>query len=515
MADAERDSNYVPSLLAVSNVDGFTPVTLYADPTTHRLLVSSTGSGTPTTITVANEATDADSFPLFVTAATGDLGPKTNAGLTFNSSTGALASTLFSAGTITANTAFVPDASDGAALGTTALQFSDVFLAEGGVINWDNGDVTITQTGDILAIAGVTGVTSTSARGTLKLEDITGSANSDAGFSLYGGAAYPAAVFTEVDGQIATFGVNVTQIGSRTDAIDGYIFRLDTRVANTGFYVIEQVAGGGGAETALVRIYSGQAMFNENVVPYTSNAAQLGTATLMWSDLFLASGAVVNFNNGDVTLTHGANVLTLGGGDLALGANNLTMTGSLATTGARVTKGWFTDLEVTNAIAGSVTGNAATVTGFTPASGSLTLAGADALTLTTSAGSNVTLPTTGTLATLAGTETLSSKRINPRVVTTTDDATAVIDVDVTDQYQLTAVANATTFSTTGTPVAGQKLTIRFKDAGVAKGLTWDAVFRAIGVTLPTTTVVSKTHYVGCIYNATDSKWDAVAALQEA
>jgi hypothetical protein len=37
-----------------------------------------------------------------------------------------------------------------------------------------------------------------------------------------------------------------------------------------------------------------------------------------------------------------------GTGDLALGAFDLTMTGSLAATGARVTKGWFTDLETFN-----------------------------------------------------------------------------------------------------------------------------------------------------------------------
>jgi len=42
---------------------------------------------------------------------------------------------------------------------------------------------------------------------------------------------------------------------------------------------------------------------------------------------------------------------------------------------------------------------AGTVTGFTPASGSLTLAGADALTITTTAATGVTLPTSGTLAT--------------------------------------------------------------------------------------------------------------------
>jgi hypothetical protein len=49
-------------------------------------------------------------------------------------------------------------------------------------------------------------------------------------------------------------------------------------------------------------------------------------------------------------------------GSLNLGANNITMSGSLGVTGTRLTKGWFTDLEVTNAIAGSITGNAATVT---------------------------------------------------------------------------------------------------------------------------------------------------------
>jgi hypothetical protein len=54
-----------------------------------------------------------------------------------------------SAPTITASTAFVPDASDGAALGTTALEFSDLFLADGAVINLgDDQDVTITHVAD-------------------------------------------------------------------------------------------------------------------------------------------------------------------------------------------------------------------------------------------------------------------------------------------------------------------------------------------------------------------------------
>ena len=54
--------------------------------------------------------------------------------------------------------------------------------------------------------------------------------------------------------------------------------------------------------------------------PPSSDGGALGTTSLMWSDLFLASAGVVNWNNGDVTLTHAANTLTVGGGD-ALIAN--------------------------------------------------------------------------------------------------------------------------------------------------------------------------------------------------
>ncbi len=42
MADAHFDSNHVPTLLAASSTDGTTPIQVYADPTTHRLLVDAT-----------------------------------------------------------------------------------------------------------------------------------------------------------------------------------------------------------------------------------------------------------------------------------------------------------------------------------------------------------------------------------------------------------------------------------------------------------------------------------------
>jgi hypothetical protein len=51
--------------------------------------------------------------------------------------------------TITATTAFVPDASDGAALGTSSLEFSDLFLADGSIINLGaDQDVTLTHVAD-------------------------------------------------------------------------------------------------------------------------------------------------------------------------------------------------------------------------------------------------------------------------------------------------------------------------------------------------------------------------------
>ena len=48
------------------------------------------GSGVASTITVADESSDTSCFPLFATAATGDIEPKTGSNLTFNSSTGDL-----------------------------------------------------------------------------------------------------------------------------------------------------------------------------------------------------------------------------------------------------------------------------------------------------------------------------------------------------------------------------------------------------------------------------------------
>jgi hypothetical protein len=47
--------------------------------------------------------------------------------------------------------------------------------------------------------------------------------------------------------------------------------------------------------------------------PASNDGAALGTTALGWSDLFLASGGVINWNNGNVILTHSANALNMDG----------------------------------------------------------------------------------------------------------------------------------------------------------------------------------------------------------
>jgi hypothetical protein len=124
-----------------------------------------------------------------------------------------------------------------------------------------------------------------------------------------------------------------------------------------------------------------------------------------------------------------------------------------------------------------------------------------------------------TVVGLSQTQTLTNKRVTPRIGTVADAATITPTGDDSDQYNVTALAQAATIAApSGTPTNGQKLVIRIKDNGTARALTWtttSGAYRVVGVTLPTTTVINKSVYVGCIYNSADTFWDVVAVAQEA
>lgn len=100
----------------------------------------------------------------------------------------------------------------------------------------------------------------------------------------------------------------------------------------------------------------------------------------------------------------------------------------------------------------------------------------------------------------------------PRVGTTASSATPSIDVGLYDQYNITALAAAITSVTiTGSPADGQRLIVRIKDNGTLRAVAWGGSFQASGVVpLLSTTVVSKTHMCGFIYDSVVTKWVASA-----
>jgi len=147
----------------------------------------------------------------------------------------------------------------------------------------------------------------------------------------------------------------------------------------------------------------------------------------------------------------------------------------------------------------------------TPTTGNLTTS--YTLTLPTSAGTNNSALTTNGSGTLTWRAVLGRA---PIVGTTASSATPTPNADTDDVFTVTALSTGATFGApTGTPSNGQRLTIRIKDNGSGQTLAYNAIYRAVGVTLPTTTVASKTIYLTMIYNSADTKWDVIAFSQEA
>lgn len=140
------------------------------------------------------------------------------------------------------------------------------------------------------------------------------------------------------------------------------------------------------------------------------------------------------------------------------------------------------------------------------ASNTLSLAGTDSTT--------ITFQGTDTYVGRTTTDTLTNKRITPRVGSTTSSATPTINTDNVDIYKLTAqTADITSFTTnlSGTPSDGQALVIQITGTA-ARAITWGTSFEASTVALPTTTVSTNMLTVGFLYNSVTSKWRCVGSV---
>lgn len=111
------------------------------------------------------------------------------------------------------------------------------------------------------------------------------------------------------------------------------------------------------------------------------------------------------------------------------------------------------------------------------------------------------------------TQTLTNKRIPPRVLVVTQSATPAINLASADIYQITGLAQAITSMTsglTGSLNDGEMRMIQITDDGTPRAITWGATFTSTsnGV-LPSTTVTSTMIRVLVAWNATTSKLDCI------
>lgn len=101
------------------------------------------------------------------------------------------------------------------------------------------------------------------------------------------------------------------------------------------------------------------------------------------------------------------------------------------------------------------------------------------------------------------------------VVALTDAATISTDASLGNVFTVTLGGNRTMANPTN-PTSGQKIVYRLKqDATGSRTITWGSAFRfGTDVASPTlTTTAAKTDYLGFMYNAADSKWDALAVAR--
>jgi len=174
-------------------------------------------------------------------------------------------------------------------------------------------------------------------------------------------------------------------------------------------------------------------------------------------------------------------------------------------------------LTLTTPVLGVATATSLNGLTITTTSGTLTMANTKTLTVSntiTFAGTDSTTMTfpsaNATIVGTTATQTLTNKRIDPRLQSVASNATVTPNSDTDDAVIITAQAAGLTLANpSGTPVQGQPMIIRIKDNATARTITFGSQYRGIGAALPTTTTISKTLYISMIYNSTDVRWDVI------
>ena len=253
-----------------------------------------------TTITVADESSDTTCFPLFATAATGNLGAKSGSNLTFNSNTGALSATSFagSGSGLTAGTTPITTLDiDGATDIGGDIADADLFIIDDGA-NGTNRKVTFERlsenilggsSGATFAAVNVTGI------GTFGgIIDGNGGANISGGAGLVASTAKVSdltagrVVLAGTDGEIEDSG-NLTFDGSTLN-VTGAVTASGTVTANGAFVANGNVDLGNATSDTI----TATGRFDSDLVPSGDGARDLGSSTLEWMDLHLDGTAHID-----------------------------------------------------------------------------------------------------------------------------------------------------------------------------------------------------------------------------
>jgi hypothetical protein len=223
------------------------------------------------------------------------------------------------------------------------------------------------------------------------------------------------------------------------------------------------------------------------------------------------SGATIN---NTLTATGTLNLTGLAAGNANFATSQTTGNTQIGGTGATgsITLGRSTGAQTVNIATGTTA--AATTKAI-----NIGTAGNATSTTNIAIGSTTGTSTTTLNGTLVATGILTANNVRSNSATIASASTITPTSNTTNQYTVTALAVPATIAIpSGSPIDGQKLSIRIKDDGTARALTWTTSaggFRVIGTTLPTTTTASKVTYVGCVYNSQDSFWDVLAVATQA
>jgi hypothetical protein len=100
-------------------------------------------------------------------------------------------------------------------------------------------------------------------------------------------------------------------------------------------------------------------------------------------------------------------------------------------------------------------------------------------------------------------------------VTVTTASSLSPDLTSYNLYIVTALdQNITINAPIGPTQNGTRLMFRIKGDATEREISWNAIYKEYGVTLPTLTTPNKYLYIGCFYNSDNLTWDVVSLSEE-